>query len=575
MSSDTPTKEELANELQRTLNTLSEEAQHAAIRKCGELGFDPHKGRISLEETLINLTQARDILLDAIDKSKFIQLPLKLQYALFDQVQAVARELTALVAGTDAVLNLDSAVEELNASVWQFQLHNLSDQVLGFHGKMNQLKSQETAIRQAARAAEEFDALRQKANQSLDGISERSKAIAEEQAAATKLVEQLQIVLRESTEIGQRVSSCGVQVAQHETTAAQQLATAKQAAADTEAIGTRSRELRTEIESTREALQELTTKAQQLLATTERTAATQLSDFAARYDELREKTESTSSTLTSKLDTSITDLTAQTTAKVETLIGSADSRVSELTADTATRLGKAEAAQEAQLAEQLQGFSTKSDAAMNTFVTRGDEAIRTGDTEVKRLVGQLEELEGRIREAIEKATGYTLFHAFQRRQLDIAKAKTFWAYALAVCVMTSLCVSGLFIWSLQFVQVYNAAFYLKLSVSIPLIYAIAFCNLQYSRERKLEEEYAFKSSVSISLDPYQRLVGTLVDKANPEELSKYTAFIIQSVSRVFTSPTEPIFEGTPNERNYAEQIIKAVGKTLGDVIEPLVKGLRR
>jgi hypothetical protein len=44
---------------------------------------------------------------------------------------------------------------------------------------------------------------------------------------------------------------------------------------------------------------------------------------------------------------------------------------------------------------------------------------------------------------------------------------------------------------------------------------------------------------------------------------------------VFTSPTEPIFEGTPNERNYAEQIIKAVGKTLGDVIEPLVKGLRR
>jgi hypothetical protein len=141
--------------------------------------------------------------------------------------------------------------------------------------------------------------------------------------------------------------------------------------------------------------------------------------------------------------------------------------------------------------------------------------------------------------------------------------------------MTSLCVSGLFIWSLQFVQVYNAAFYLKLSVSIPLIYAIAFCNLQYSRERKLEEEYAFKSSVSISLDPYQRLVGTLVDKANPEELSKYTAFIIQSVSRVFTSPTEPIFEGTPNERNYAEQIIKAVGKTLGDVIEPLVKGLRR
>ena len=101
--------------------------------------------------------------------------------------------------------------------------------------------------------------------------------------------------------------------------------------------------------------------------------------------------------------------------------------------------------------------------------------------------------------------------------------------------------------------------------------AIAFCNLQYSRERKLEEEYAFKSSVSISLEPYQKLVAALVDKGNPTELSKYTEFIIQSVNRVFTSPTGPVFEGIPSEKNYAEKIIKA----MGDVIEPVVKGLKR
>src|SRR6266540_4613765 len=188
MSGETPRKEELARELQRVLNTLTEEAQHAAVRKVGELGFDPNKGRISLEETLINLTQGRDILLDAIEKSKFAQLPLKLQYALYDQVQAIARELTALVNGTDAVQNLDKAVEELNASVWQFQLHNLSEQVLGFHSKMNQLKNQETAIRQAARAAEQFEQVRQKADQTLIAISDRAKSIADEHASASKLV---------------------------------------------------------------------------------------------------------------------------------------------------------------------------------------------------------------------------------------------------------------------------------------------------------------------------------------------------------------------------------------------------
>ena len=119
-------------------------------------------------------------------------------------------------------------------------------------------------------------------------------------------------------------------------------------------------------------------------------------------------------------------------------------------------------------------------------------------------------------------------------------------------------------------QVYNAAFYLKLSISLPLIYAIAFCNVQYSRERRLEEEYAFKSNISISLDPYQKLVGNLVDKAKPEELSKYTAFIIDSVNRVFTSPTGEIFE-SPGDRSSAEKLIKS----LGDFIEPLLKVLKK
>lgn len=571
MSSDAPTKEGLPKELQRILNTLTEDAQRAAIRKCTELGFDPNKGRISLEETLINLTQARDILLDAIDKGKFVQLPLKLQYAFYGQVLGVDRELKELIDGKDAVLNLEAAVEELNASVWQFRLHDLSDQVLGFHSKMNQLKSQETAIRKAAHAAEEFDSLRQKADRTLASISDRAKAIAEEHASTTKLVEQLQTTLRESTEIGQKVSSLGAQVAQHETTGAQQLANAKQAAADTEAIAAKSKEMRTEIEAARGTLQDLTTQSQQLLTTTESTAKAQREAEAKKHEEFFATTSTEMSTLRARLDQSIEDLTGNARTNLESLTGSADSRVNELVSGATARLAKAESAQQAKLTEQLREFTTASTAAVEAFVTKSDASLSSGNEELKRLVARLDELEGRIREAIERATGYTLFHAFQKRQLDIAKAKNFWAVALAVCVLLSLAASGYFIYSLQFVTEYNAAFYLKLSISVPLIYAIAFCNLQYSRERKLEEEYAFKSSVSISLDPYQKLVGGLVDKAQPEEIAKYTAFIIESVNRVFTSPTEPALEGSRSQRNYTERIIKAVG----GVVKPLAQGLKR
>jgi hypothetical protein len=237
--------------------------------------------------------------------------------------------------------------------------------------------------------------------------------------------------------------------------------------------------------------------------------------------------------------------------------------------------------QESRLANQLKEFTetsykqlTDQSAAFNIQVTewagRAEQNAKAGEAEHKRLVASLEELEGRIRGSIERATGFTLFHSFQKRQLDLAKAKRNWAYALGGSVAVSLIASAVFIYYLQYVTVYNAAFYLKLSISIPLIYAIAFCNLQYSRERRLEEEYAFKSNISISLEPYQKLVEGLVDKTKPEELSKYTAFIIDSVTRVFTSPTAHIFE-TPGDKNSAEKLIKA----LGEFIEPVIKGLKR
>jgi ElaB/YqjD/DUF883 family membrane-anchored ribosome-binding protein len=204
--------------------------------------------------------------------------------------------------------------------------------------------------------------------------------------------------------------------------------------------------------------------------------------------------------------------------------------------------------------------------------TEARSKVGENDAEVRRLITTLDELESRIRDSIERATGYTLFHSFQKRQEDLVKAKRFWERALAVAVGLSLFASGFFIWSLQYVHVYNAAFYLKLSISLPIIYAIAFCSLQYSRERRLEEEYAFKSSISISLDPYQKLVKQLVNDKNPEELAKYTTFVIDSVNRVFTSPTEQIFDDRGHEVNTSpEKLLKG----LRDFIEPLLLVLKK
>jgi hypothetical protein len=78
-------------------------------------------------------------------------------------------------------------------------------------------------------------------------------------------------------------------------------------------------------------------------------------------------------------------------------------------------------------------------------------------------------------------------------------------------------------------------------------------------------------TLSISLVPYQELVAKLVNEANPAEQEKFAAFIIESVNKVFTSPTDKIFEG--DGRHKGALTDKAIRQVL-QTIEPLLKALR-
>src|SRR5947209_7853114 len=95
------------------LTTLTEQAQASAMAKCKELGFDPNRGIVSLEESFINLNATRVILMDAIDQRKLIQLPITVQKTLLAQLEAISKSLTGLVAGTDEVENLVDRIEQL------------------------------------------------------------------------------------------------------------------------------------------------------------------------------------------------------------------------------------------------------------------------------------------------------------------------------------------------------------------------------------------------------------------------------------------------------------------------------
>ena len=148
----------------------------------------------------------------------------------------------------------------------------------------------------------------------------------------------------------------------------------------------------------------------------------------------------------------------------------------------------------------------KNKEALEAAEKRSKTIIEESEAKTKERFEELEKLEDVIREKIRLATNFQLFHAFQTRQMAIAVGKEFWRNALFSFVGFSFLLSIAFITYLFLASPsYNAAFYLKLSISLPLIYAIHFCSREYSKERKLEE-YAFKGNISISLEPYRELV---------------------------------------------------------------------
>src|SRR5437016_14485551 len=107
----------MVDKIWERLNSLSEDAQKAAITKAKELNFDLNKGMITIDESFINLNADNATLRDAIEKQKLIQLPLSVQNTLYDGLQNISKFLTGLSSGVDEVVNLVSAIEKLHTEV--------------------------------------------------------------------------------------------------------------------------------------------------------------------------------------------------------------------------------------------------------------------------------------------------------------------------------------------------------------------------------------------------------------------------------------------------------------------------
>ena len=172
-----PEEEYMIEKMWELLTTFTEEVQRAVLSKCRELSLDQNRGDVSLDESYINLGAACNILKDAIETKKLIQLPITVQKELVASLEEIAKFQTGLIGGSDEVVNLTAAIERLTTAIWKYGLHNLSGEVLGYQTKLNQLKAMELAATVTANALQEGIQVKEQLQQILGEATMQSETL--------------------------------------------------------------------------------------------------------------------------------------------------------------------------------------------------------------------------------------------------------------------------------------------------------------------------------------------------------------------------------------------------------------
>lgn len=554
-------KDDFLSQIWSISTTLTEEAIGVALKKCKEAGFDQDRGLVPLQESFINLSSARAVLEDAIEKQKLVQLPITVQKEILSNLQTISKSLLGLTDGTDEIVNLTTAIEMLNASIWKYGLHNLSEQVLGYQKKLNQIKNQELqlsraiaglgtaekAAERATAAATEIEAKRADAVAALEQVKQTS-------SASAQFLEQIK-------EAGTKISALHSTVQQQEKQSGELTSNIKTANNELTALDGSIRKFYGEVEEYRKKINQTTEDAASLIRTSEGSIKKMLDGATDSIDKATSSLHETERSVTERLTNEVGSKALETKEALSNLATETKTTISnfqqgiQLKLDASVEQARTEAAKlqtdtQAKIAE----LGTKLDQ-------RSNETIEANQRKTDLLIDELAKLKEQIREQIQQATGFQLFGAFQSRQNEIAKSKNRWVWAIATLVVIS---AGVTIWIAHEAQFYNAnsfAFWVKLSLTVPLGFALTFCTVQYNRERRLEEEYAFKSSISVSLNPYRDLIQTIVEKAGGD-LNKYADFIVDTVRSVFTPPTDKVFE-KEKKVGLSEKTLKRTAEIIG------------
>lgn len=272
-----------------------------------------------------------------------------------------------------------------------------------------------------------------------------------------------------------------------------------------------------------------------------------MEEMTSKVDEMSKKLDDEND----EFDKFITDNKAayeQQYEKIRTLVSEYQSSTTESLTSIKARLDEATTNAEKikQIEAQAKVFKETLDEYIKNMTTTTEEIetkTKQYSDDTQLIINTNQELTEEIKEQLQKATGVSLFHMFQKRKEALEKNQGWWLFGVIASIIVLILFSWWIISSIQNIPQNGSIDWFKdaifkFTLSTPVIYLLYFLTDRYTKLRRLIEEYAFKSAISLALTPYYDLVQGLDDDTQEKDKD----FLIAVIGNIFKTPTDKVFK---------------------------------
>lgn len=188
-----------------------------------------------------------------------------------------------------------------------------------------------------------------------------------------------------------------------------------------------------------------------------------------------------------------------------------------------------------------------------------EERLKDNISEIENRSDQLtqqqqdiDEIEDRIDTLLNGAVAASLDRNFTERKNKLERAAKIWAGTTFIAII-GLIIGAFWIFeNITQAGGFAVGTISRVTLLIPLLVGVWFTSRNYSRKRRLMEEYAFKSTMAQTLEPSRKVLES--QESFEDTDAQLAEFMLVSMGQIFTNPSDIVENGSNSSEEDATNI---------------------